>query len=155
MSNEEKLVKSLLLTGFRLGGSRRMNQINPEVVPIKDDTDWDLYAQDTQRNHLILRSYGFQLQPAPRRNYWDNLLSEMYKHPDYNIEVLLRTDMEHYTYCFDSIDPQYFRDHLWKSAPGRSSLLSETENFRAKVQRYFNQIFRDRYKDYSNRKEEL
>ena len=129
----------LMASNFGLGGSRRMAAKYPELIKISDNTDWDFYCSDTAANRDYLDSLGFAKIEAENRNYWDNLLLDIYKHPTENIEVLIRSDRELYQQCFESIEGQVFYDKLWKSAPHQ--LGSHKNRFRQQVCSYFNDLF--------------
>lgn len=137
------MIEHLLNRGYYLGGSRRMHQRNPDLIPINDNTDWDLYKQDSPEERSWLVAAGFILVIDMANPYCDNLLAGMYKHPDYPlIEVLLRIDANLYHTTFESIRVSYFRENLWKSHPDRLNYsVGEKRNFKTKVRKYFNHAF--------------
>jgi hypothetical protein len=137
-----ELINALKQRGFRLGGSRRMAEKFPDKIQVGPGTDWDLYGEDTGENRAFLASLGFALVNAPNRDYWDNLLVDMYQHPDQDVQVLLRSDVECYTAAFESIDADTFIDRLWKSSPKRDSRLSK-QHFSAIVCDHFNRLFNE------------
>ena len=74
------------------------------------------------------------------RDYWYNLLVDMYQHPDQDVQVLLRSNVECYTAAFESIDAETFINRLWKSSPKRDRRLSR-RHFSAIVCDHFNRLF--------------
>jgi hypothetical protein len=135
-----ELIKVLKQNGFRLGGSRRMAEKFPDKIQVGPETDWDLYGEDSEENRACLASLGFAVVDAPNRDYWDNLLVDMFQHPDHHVQVLLRSDVECYTAAFESIDAETFINWLWKSSPKRDSRLSR-HHFSAIVCDHFNRLF--------------
>lgn len=134
-----ELARELIASGFFLGGSRRMNELYPHAVPIKEGTDWDLYCADQPDKIDALRQKGFSLIEASNRSYWDSLLIDIWKHKSENVEVLVRSNVERYKDCFDSIHVDEYVNRLWKSNPS-----IQTKNhpaFRASVCAYFNYLF--------------
>ena len=77
---------------------------------------------------------------APNRDYWDNLLVDMYQNPDHDMQVLLRNDVECYATAFESIDAETVINRLWKSSPKRDSRLSR-QQFSGIVCDRFNRLF--------------
>ena len=135
------LVDQLKQAGFRLGGSRRMAEKYPDRVIVSDLADWDFYCDDTQANRDFLTANGFHLVQADNRDYWDDLLVDMYKHASQPVEVLVRKDVELYSRSFESIPCDDFVHGLWKSSPHVSQPL-HMPTFRAGVCDYFNRLFK-------------
>jgi hypothetical protein len=92
--NEGEILLFLNECKFRLGGSRRMAAKYPDSIHVSDTTDYDFYCSDCPEHIEILDDCGFEKVYAPDRTYWDSQLLEMYKHPDFSIEVLIRKDGE-------------------------------------------------------------
>ncbi len=137
---EIDLAKKLIEMGCLLGGSRRMAEKYPDKVKVTDETDWDFYIDDDSEHRTNLENLGFVLQECPNRDYWDMLLNDMYKHPLYDIQVLIRNDLALYTRAFESIDADTYVNELWKSSPVRDHRISKLQ-FAAKVCAYFNNLF--------------
>ena len=112
----------------------------PYKIQVGPETDWDLYGEDSKENRAFLASLSFALVDAPNKDYWDNLLVDMYKHPEHDVQVLLRSDVECYTSAFESIDAETFINQLWKSSPKRDSRISR-QHFSAIVCDHFNRLF--------------
>jgi hypothetical protein len=138
MTNE--VVQQLIGNAFRLGGSRRMAEKYPEKVVIHDGTDYDFYGSDTAENRCLLESVGFNWVKATNKNYWDDLLIDIYKHGIYPIEVLIRKDVELYSKVFECISADDYAFRLWKSNP--ACPVNDMEAFRASVCEWFNYAFR-------------
>ena len=137
-----ELIEVLKQRGFRLGGSRRIAEKYPDKIRIGTESDWDLYGEDSEENRASLASLGFAVVDAPNRDYWNNLLVDMFQHPDHDVQVLLRSDVECYTAAFESIDAETFINRLWKSSPKRDSRLSR-QHFSAIVRDHFNRLLNE------------
>ncbi len=142
MSTTE-LVEKLRGRNFYLGGSRRMAEKYPDKIAqyIKPSTDWDFCCIDTKENREVLEHLGFILQPRNGERYWDNLLVDMYKHPEQPVDVLIRHDVKIYADAFESLSPEVFINTLWKSSPTRNP-NEPLSYFRDRVSKYFNGLFR-------------
>ena len=136
----ESIIRDLKERGFKLAGSRRMAEKYPDRVVVKEDTDWDLYAPDCSETRRCLAELGFELLDCPNRDYWDELLDEIYTHPQHPIQALLRHDAHIYEKAFESIDADTFITELWKSSPTRVDEMSKIQ-FAAKVCAHFNRLF--------------
>lgn len=136
------ILSDLRNNGFHLGGSRRMAEKYPDKIQIDVDTDYDFYCSNTPENRAWLETNGFTMIDAQDRTYWDALLVDMYKHDHLPIEVLIRSNVEHYKRAFESIDADTFFSSLWKSAPFRQFHDNNHRTaFRAGVCRYFDELF--------------
>lgn len=120
----------------KLGGSRYFAMKYPDIIQVKKTTDWDFYAQDTTetRNALVNRGYYLAYSIDKDEYEGDTNLNQIYKHIEFpEIQVLLRYDVELYTKVIKSIEPEFYRDYLWKSGPNYCS--------RDQIQAIFNQLF--------------
>lgn len=136
MKHEEAL--KFCMESFLLTGSRYFNMYAPEIVPVKHMTDYDFTAPIS--NPWLER---FEATPGVKRvdvnpsyetkdvAYW--LMYEepvMYrdirpgeltrKKPQ--IQVIVRPSDEiyrAYREVFMKITPEFYRDYIWKSAPGK------------------------------------
>lgn len=133
--------KALFDRGLHIGGSRYMAAKYPDKIAITDDTDWDFYCDDTIEKRVLLTGLGFEKVEAENRNYWDDLLIDIYKHPTLPFEVLLRKDVEIYRSAFDAISAEVFIGRLWKSSPTANPELCRAA-FRSQCCEYFNGLFR-------------
>jgi hypothetical protein len=127
---------------FFLGGSRRMHQLYPRDIQPPDTSDWDVYCADTEPNRNWLAEKGFKSVGAKNKTYWDDLLIDIFKHPEFPIEVLLRYDVRLYKFSFDSINPVFFKKHLWKSSPDKTFLKERNE-----ICYFFNDLFKEMRKE--------
>jgi hypothetical protein len=138
--------KALMDRGFHIGGSRYMAAKYPNQITVVDDTDWDFYCDDTIEKRVLLGQLGFEKVDAQNRNYWDDLLQDIYKHPALPFEVLIRKDVGIYKSSFDALSAEVFIDRLWKSSPKADPAIKECHiakgKFRASVCQYFNGIFK-------------
>jgi hypothetical protein len=137
----EQLIAELKEKGFGLGGSRRMAEKYPAQINLRDDTDWDFYGSDTPDNRQFLTERGFKKVDADDRTYWDDMLVEMYKHPELPIEVLIRKDVAIYRSSFEALSAEVFMERLWKSSPLADPNICKAQ-FRRTVCDYFNGLFR-------------
>lgn len=110
---------------FHLGGSRRMAQLHPSVVQVKDSTDYDLYATYTESlaDWLELKA-GFVITHNGSSGYpLDDEANLILVHEENNgVQVVLRKDDMFYKSVFESIPPKYYRTYLWKSSPDFTAL---------------------------------
>jgi|SRR2546426_10161068 len=116
----EEAAQALLDRGFHLGGSRRMAQKYPSQVVINDDTDWDFYCDNTIEKRVLLAGLGFKELECENRNYWDDLLVDIYKHPKLPFEVLIRKDVDVYA-------QQYARRGTGEDATYWQKLVDSTD----------------------------
>ncbi len=132
---ERELVEVAKLNGFRLGGSRRMAEKFPAHISVHETTDWDIYCDNSQQSINFLNEQGFIKVEAADRSYWDDLLLDIYKHPQLKIEALIRSDKNLYSTAFESISVGEYIDKLWKSAPYGCAFVQE------QICQYFNNLF--------------
>lgn len=137
----QDLIERIKAKGFQLGGSRRMAEKYPERFNLAESTDYDFYCPDTKENRDFLANEGFVVVAAINKNYWDTLLVDIYKHRQYPIEVLIRSNCVIYTQAFDSISADVFYYRLWKSCP--EVAMDDLNAFRASVCAYFCSLFFD------------
>lgn len=135
------VISDLFDAGFKLGGSRRMAEKYPDDVKIGPDTDWDFYAEDTKSNRDFLAANGFERLECPNKNYWDDLLVDIFKHHELPIEVLLRNQVSVYSETFEGISAQFFINKLWKSSPVRDQDVPQAA-FKDSVCKTLNKLFR-------------
>ena len=136
----------LLDNEFYLGGSRKMAQKYPQQITVTEETDWDFYCANTIERRIFLGQLGFEKVEAENRNYWDDLLDDIFKHPSLPFEVLIRKDVEIYRSSFDALSAEVFIDRLWKSSPKAHPEIKTNHIakgiFRQEVCNYFNCIFK-------------
>lgn len=133
MKHEE--VIEFCMESFLLTGSRYFNSIAPDVVPINSLTDYDFTApasspwlkefESIPGVKRVTINPGYQLQDVA---YW-----LMYDEPitmdtpcvlhqtKPQIQVIVRPSdaiYNAYREVFFKITPEFYRDYLWKSAPG-------------------------------------
>lgn len=137
----DALIEEIRSTGFGLGGSRRMAEKYPAQIMVGADTDWDFYCEQSEDKVAFLCARGFAKIEAANRNYWDDLLVDIYKHSDFPIEVLIRRDIDVYRSAFEALSAEVFIDKLWKSSPKADPDKCKSK-FRNEVCSYFNGLFR-------------
>ena len=114
---------------FYLGGSRWMNDVDPELVPINKDTDYDFYVTYTSKIESWLYQNGFNETKSHSGYYDDEAVNILEKD---NVQVVLRKDAELYRMCFETIDPEFYANYLWKKSNNCNVGL---------IQPFFNQLF--------------
>lgn len=129
MKHEEAL--KFCMESFLMTGSRYFNMYAPEIVPVNQMTDYDFTAPAS--NPWLKQ---FEATPGVKRvevnssyetkdvAYW-----LMYDEPSGfgaqkkpQIQVIVRpTDEIYRAYreVFAKITPEFYRDYIWKSAPGK------------------------------------
>ena len=129
MKHEEAL--KFCMESFLLTGSRYFNMYAPEIVPVAHMTDYDFTAPAS--NPWLEK---FESTPGVKRvdvnpNYETKDVAYwlMYDEPSGfgaqkkpQIQVIVRPTDEifrAYREVFGKITPGFYRDYLWKSAPGK------------------------------------
>ena len=125
MKHEEAL--KFCMESFLMTGSRYFNMYAPEIVPVTHMTDYDFTAPAS--NPWLKQ---FEATPGVKRvevnssyetkdvAYW-----LMYDEPwgfGAQIQVIVRPSDEiyrAYREVFAKITPEFYRDYIWKSAPGK------------------------------------
>ena len=129
MKHEEAL--KFCMGSFLMTGSRYFNMYAPEIVPVNQMTDYDFTAPAS--NPWLKQ---FEATPGVKRvevnslyetkdvAYWlmydDPWSFDVLKKPQ--IQVIVRPSDEiyrAYREVFAKITPEFFRDYIWKSAPGK------------------------------------
>ena len=155
-----------LLDVFSLSGSRSMAQrpdqesFSPVIMigsQITEDTDWDFAAPHNESNHNALLSVGFTYFAPETLDYRDDLTVGIYEktyHPKFDMsnplaytsppraQVSLRSDYALFKQVWDSIDPQFYYNHLWKRSPNYD--LCERSEVKNTIRDILNQLFRTR-----------
>ena len=126
--------KDILESGlFQLAGSRYMANKYPEIIQVTESTDWDFYCDVSNVVLLNWLASNGVYQVRERNVYpFDALADSIFIGSDF--QVIVRTDAEKYKKVIDLIDPEFYRDYLWKSGKNKTS--------RDQIQAIFNQMFR-------------
>jgi hypothetical protein len=123
---------------------------------ITDETDWDFSAPYSEKNHNTLIESGFMYWPPEDLSYKDSLTTGVYikqymhKFDKDNpkifktvppvANVVLRNDFHLFCRVWNSIDPQFYYNHIWKRSPNYEfQELGLTKN---KIRDIMNQLFR-------------
>ena len=125
MKHEEAL--KFCMESFLMTGSRYFNMYAPEIVPVTHMTDYDFTApasnpwlkqfEATPRVKRVEVNSSYETKDVA---YW-----LMYDEPwgfGAQIQVIVRpTDEIYRAYreVFAKITPEFYRDYIWKSAPGK------------------------------------
>lgn len=113
--NTSELVDSMLVSHFRLAGSRAW-AMSSDLVQISEDTDWDFVSQDNITAILFLEDKGFIKKNIPSQ-YCDTNSKYIYFHPEFPVECVIKKDLDLYYKVFHFISPQFYCNFLWKSSP--------------------------------------
>lgn len=150
---------SAVLFGSRSMASRpAVEEFDPAFMigsQITDETDWDFSAPYSEKNHSALIESGFVYWPPEDLSYKDSLTTGVYikqymhkfdvKNPViYSsapvANVVLRNDFYIFRQVWDSIDPKFYYDHIWKRSPTYDHLnMSLTKE---KIRDTMNQLFK-------------
>jgi hypothetical protein len=122
---------------------------------ITDETDWDFSAPYSEKNHEVLIGAGYVYFPPEHLSYKDDLTTGVYfksyphKFDMKNFEifsgiptanVVLRNDFYLFRQVWNSMDPKFYYDHIWKRSPTYDHLnLSFTKTT---IRDIMNQLFR-------------
>jgi hypothetical protein len=122
---------------------------------ITGETDWDFSARYTESNHAALIKAGFVYWPPEDLSYKDSLTTGVYiktymhkfdmKNPViYSsvpvANVVLRNDYPLFCQVWNSIDPQFYHDYVWKRSPNYDS--QELSLTKGKIRDIMNQLFK-------------
>ena len=122
---------------------------------ITGETDWDFSAPYSESNHTALIEAGFMYWPPDDLSYKDSLTTGVYikqymhkfdmKNPViYSsvpvANVVLRNDYPLFCQVWNSIDPQFYHDYVWKRSPNYDS--QELSLTKGKIRDIMNQLFR-------------
>lgn len=159
MFGDVKLLGVNMLFGSRSMASRPATE---NFVPSKmigsridDSTDWDFSAPHNEKNHQVLISKGFSYWPKSDLSYRDDLTMGVYikgyphkfdmknpqiysGHPVAN--VVLRNDYHIFRQVWESIDPEFYYQHLWKRGPRYE--FSEMAQTKTEIRNIMNQLFK-------------
>ena len=136
--NQQEAIE-FCLSHFTETGSRFFHRKAPEIVPVTKDTDYDFVAYDGmpfldefEKLPGVMRftahpnyidtchvSYWLMFDEPTTVSFRDETFEFTEKKPQ--IQVIVRPNFriyEAYRDIFDSITPEFYRDFLWKSAPG-------------------------------------
>ena len=152
------------LQTYMLFGSRSMaarpavEDFDPSVMigaQITDATDYDFSAPYSEENHDTLISSGFAYWPPEQLGYKDDLTVGVYikEYPHKfdiknlkifsdtpKVNVALRNDYYLFRQTWNSIDPQFYYNYLWKRSPNYD--LEEMSLTKTKIRDIMNQLFR-------------
>jgi hypothetical protein len=124
--------KNVLESGlFSLGGSRYMATKYPDIIKINENTDWDFYCDvnDTAAVQWIADNGIYMVSSTAYP--FDDLAEKIVVGNDF--QIIVRKDAVKYKRVLDLIDPEFYRDYLWKSGPNKPG--------RGQIQAIFNQLF--------------
>jgi hypothetical protein len=122
---------------------------------IDDSTDWDFSAPYTQENHDALVNAGYMHWPAEQLGYRDELTEGVYiKTYPYPFDmsnpiiysgvptanVVLRNDFHLFRQVWESIDPKFYHNYIWKRSSRYN--LQELSTTKETIRDILNQLFR-------------
>jgi hypothetical protein len=159
MLNDIAKLGYAMLFGSRSMASRRaVEGFDPQVMigsQITDDTDWDFSASYNEANHDALIEAGFTYWPPEDLSYKDDLTTGVYiktyphkfdmNNPEIfsgtpTANVVLRNDFYLFRQVWDSMDPKFYHDYVWKRSPNYE--FQELGSTKEKIRDIMNQLFR-------------
>lgn len=135
MTDISKLDNAMMFGSRSMASRPAKEGFDPSVMigaQITDSTDWDFSAPYTLENHTILLASGYIHWPAEQLGYRDELTEGVYikTYPHkfdvsnpvaYNgvptANVVLRNDHALFCQVWNSIDPEFYYNHIWKRSP--------------------------------------
>lgn len=140
ISSKDLLSDSFWYNNLKIGGSRYMNANYPSIIQINESTDWDFYIQkntenesrisELQKSGAVGKVEKSIAENSPLYPY-DNLTDSIYLGSDF--QLVVRTDADKYSKVMSRLDPNFYRDFIWKSGPNKPS--------RDSIMRIMNQLF--------------
>lgn len=129
--------KDILESGlFQLCGSRYMAKMHPDIITVNEHTDWDFFCDSSDSaayDWLMSNTNGVAVYNNENMKYgFDDLATQIFMGQDF--QVIVRKDAVKYKQVMHRLDPEFYRDYLWKSGPNSCS--------RDQIQRIFNQMFK-------------
>lgn len=105
--------------GHRLCGSRHFHELDPDLIPITNETDWDYCGEYSLDAVSLLSANGFDTTTNLDHEYTDDSARMVLTNHNCTpqVQVVLRTNVDEYLSILNSITPEYFNEFLWKSGP--------------------------------------
>lgn len=128
------LINYLAQEGFHLCGSRHFHAKDPLKVTIGPTTDWDFCGEYGEETTALLARKGFVSISGLDSPYNDETARTVMTHPEYQVQVVLRADVDQYMAMLNSVSVEFFVNMLWKSGPAAPS--------RESIQMVVNQLIR-------------
>jgi hypothetical protein len=106
-----------------------MQELGAPVI-LTNETDYDYYVTYDSVLLCKLHQFGFTRTSSDHEYYDDEAIEiiELGK-----VQIVMRKDAKIYKDCFDSIDPVFYANFLWKQSPFCK---------RGLIQPVFNQLFK-------------
>jgi hypothetical protein len=158
MDDVAKLDSAILFGSRSIASRPAVEGFDPAIMigsQITDETDWDFSAPYSEKNHNTLIESGFMYWPPEDLSYKDSLTTGVYikkyihkfdmKNPTiYSsapvANVVLRNDHAIFCQAWNSVDPKFYHDFLWKRSPNYEfQELGLTKN---KIRDIMNQLFK-------------
>ena len=92
-----------------------MSEMHPDIIVVKDSTDYDFYVTHSEKLETYLLDIGFDYTYGHGTEYMDNEAISILERD--NIQIVMRKDAEFYKKIFDNINPDFYAVFLWKSSP--------------------------------------
>lgn len=159
MMNDISKLDNAMLFGSRSMASRPAKEgFDPAVMigaQIDGNTDWDFSAPYSEKNHDALAAAGFAYWPPGALSYKDELTRGVYiktyphKFDMFNpviydsvptANVVLRSDYPLFVQTWDSIDPEFYYNHIWKRSPTYE--FQERRLAKERIRDIMDQLFR-------------
>jgi hypothetical protein len=157
-SDISKLGYAMLFGSRSMASRPAVEGFDPAVMigsQITDETDWDFSAPYSEKNQDALAAAGFAYWPPGALSYKDDLTMGVYiktyiqefdtKNPGFYtaapvVNVVLRNDFYVFRQVWESMDPQFYHDYIWKRSP--NYVYQEMSLTKGKIRDIMNQLFR-------------
>jgi hypothetical protein len=157
-SDISKLGYAMLFGSRSMASRPAVEGFDPYVMigsQIFDETDWDFSAPYNEANHDALIDAGFAYWPPEDLSYKDDLTTGVYikvyphkfdmKNPMIfsgtpTANVVLRNDFYVFRQVWESMDPKFYHDYVWKRSPNYA--FDEMSLTKGKIRDIMNQLFR-------------
>jgi len=103
-------------------GSRYWDNLDPELIPITNETDWDFVAEYDEKLIDYLKQFGFEENNLGIDESDGH--TKMVLYYDKTIQVILKKNVERYLEVQEAISPEFYKKFLWKKYTDKE-LISE------------------------------
>lgn len=158
MNDMSKLGYAMLFGSRSMAKRAAVEGFDPQVMigsRIDDSTDWDFSAPYNEANHEALIEAGFIYWPPEGLSYKDDLTTGVYiktyphkfdmNNPEIfsgtpTANVVLRNDFYIFRQVWDSIDPRFYHDYIWKRSPSYDN--QKMSLTKSRIRDILNQMFK-------------
>lgn len=119
----KKFITEMIDLKFVMGGSRYMAEKFPEDIKVSDNTDYDFNCANKPEYLNWMTDNGFK-QHEYAKGYCDVNCHSVWIHSLYDIQVIVRNDIDAYGMVFKNMTPSFYKRFVWKS----SNILENDRN---------------------------